>query len=73
MLRYVGLRLLQAVPILLGITIAFAGLSLLVASNAAAIVLSLAIIGLGGWLCWKLVRVMGRLQAPRTSRRNEGR
>jgi hypothetical protein len=58
---------------LLGITIAFAGLSLLVASNAAAIVLCLAIIGLGGWLFWKLVRVMGRLQAPRTSRRNEVR
>jgi hypothetical protein len=27
-------------------------------------VLCLVILGLGGWLFWKLVRVMGRLQAP---------
>jgi hypothetical protein len=58
---------------LLGITIAFSALSLLVASNAAAVALCLAIIGLGGWLFWKLVRVMGRLQAPTTSPGNEVR
>jgi hypothetical protein len=49
---------------LLGITLAFAGLSLLVASNLAALVLCLAILLGGGWLFWKLIRVMGRLQAP---------
>ncbi|MEA2289951.1 MAG: hypothetical protein QOD55_1948 [Solirubrobacteraceae bacterium] len=49
---------------LLGITIGFAGLSLLVASNVAAVVLCLVILGGGGWLFWKLVRVMARLQAP---------
>jgi hypothetical protein len=50
---------------LLGITLAIAGLSLFVANNAAAIVLCLVILLPGGWLFWKLVRVMGRLQAPR--------
>ena len=49
---------------LLGIAIAIAGISLLVASNLAAVVLCLAILVGGGWLFWKLVRVMGRLQAP---------
>jgi hypothetical protein len=58
---------------LLGITIAFAALSLLVASNAAAVVLCVAIIGLGGWLFWKLVRVMGRLQVPTRRPGNEVR
>jgi hypothetical protein len=50
--------------VLLGITIAFAAISLLVASNLAAVVLCVAIAGLAGWLFWKLVRVMGRMQAP---------
>jgi hypothetical protein len=49
---------------ILGITVAIAALSLLVASNLAAVALCLAIIGLGGWLFWKLVRVMARLQTP---------
>jgi hypothetical protein len=49
---------------LLGITLAFAALSLLVASNVTALVLCVAILLGGGWLFWKLVRVMGRLQAP---------
>jgi hypothetical protein len=49
---------------LLGITLAFAGLSLMVASNVAALVLCLGILLAGGWLFWKLIRVMGRLQAP---------
>jgi hypothetical protein len=49
---------------LLGITIMFAGLSLLVASNLAALALCLVILLAGGWLFWKLIRVMGRLQAP---------
>jgi hypothetical protein len=49
---------------LLGITLAFAGLSLMVASNVAALVLCVVILAGGGWLFWKLIRVMGRLQAP---------
>ena len=49
---------------LLGVTLAFAGLSLMVASNVAALVLCVAILLGGGWLFWKLIRVMGRLQAP---------
>jgi hypothetical protein len=49
---------------LLGITLAFAALSLMVASNVAALVLCVAILAGGGWLFWKLIRVMGRLQAP---------
>jgi hypothetical protein len=54
--------------VLLGITIAFAAISLLVASNLAAVVLCVAIAGLAGWLFWKLVRVMGRMQAPARDR-----
>jgi hypothetical protein len=49
---------------LLGITLAIAALSLLVASNLAAVALCLAILVAGGWLFWKLVRVMARIQAP---------
>jgi hypothetical protein len=49
---------------LLGITLAFAALSLMVASNVAALVLCVVILAGGGWLFWKLIRVMGRLQAP---------
>jgi hypothetical protein len=49
---------------LLAVTIVIAALSLLVASNVTAVVLCLSIVGFGGWLFWKLVRVMGRMQAP---------
>jgi hypothetical protein len=59
--------------VLLGITIAFAALSLLVAANVAAVALCVAIVALGGWLFWKLVRVMGRLQAPTRRPRNQVR
>jgi hypothetical protein len=50
---------------LLGVTVVWASLSLLVAGNLAAVAVCLAIIGLGGWLFWKLVRVMSRIQVPR--------
>jgi hypothetical protein len=53
---------------LLAITLVVAVLSLLVASNIAAVVLCVAILVLGGWLFWKLVRVMGRIQAPQRVR-----
>ncbi len=39
-------------------------LLLVVASNLAALGLCLAVIGLGSWLFWKLVRVMARIQVP---------
>jgi hypothetical protein len=49
---------------MLGLSIAISALGLLLASNLAAVALCLAIIGAGGWLFWKLVRVMARIQAP---------
>lgn len=49
---------------LLGITIAVAVLSLLVASNLAAVALAVAVTALAGTLFWKLIRVLGRIQAP---------
>jgi hypothetical protein len=53
---------------LLGVTIVVAGLSLIVASNVAALLLCLAILGLGGWLFWKLVKAMARIQMPERPR-----
>lgn len=50
---------------LLAITLVVAAMSLLVASNVAAVVLCLAVIALGGWLFWSLVRVLGRMKVPR--------
>lgn len=49
---------------LLAITIVIAALSLLVAGNVLAVLLCAAIIGLGGWLFWSLVRVLGRMKVP---------
>jgi hypothetical protein len=49
---------------LLGVTIVIAALSLAVASNVSALLLCVAIVGLGGWLFWKLVRAMARIQMP---------
>jgi hypothetical protein len=49
---------------LLGIAIAFAALSLLVASNLAAVLLCLAIIATATPLFWFLIRAMARIQLP---------
>lgn len=49
---------------LLGITVLLAGLSIPFASNLEALALCLAIVSFGGWLFWKLVRVLGRMKAP---------
>lgn len=49
---------------LLGIIAAFAILSLLVASNLLAVVLCVGVAGFAGTLFWKLIRVLGRIQAP---------
>lgn len=53
---------------LLAFQVLIASLSLAVASNWLAALLCLSIIGFGGWLFWKLVKVMGRLQVPRRER-----
>lgn len=48
---------------LLAFQILMTSLALIVASTILAAVLCALSIGLGGWLFWKLVRVMGRIQA----------
>jgi len=53
---------------LLGIIVVFFALFLLRASNVLAVVVCVPIICGAGWLFWKLVRVMGRLQAPQRVR-----
>jgi hypothetical protein len=48
---------------LLAFQILVTSLALVVASTIAAAAVCLLSVGLGGWLFWKLVRVMGRIQA----------
>ena len=48
---------------LLAFQILMASLALVIASTILAAAFCLLSIGLGGWLFWKLVRVMGRIQA----------
>jgi hypothetical protein len=48
---------------LLAFQILVTSLALIVASTVLAAAVCLLSIGLGGWLFWKLVRVMGRIQA----------
>jgi hypothetical protein len=48
---------------LLAFQIIVTSLALVVASTIAAAVICVVSVGLGGWLFWKLVRVMGRIQA----------
>jgi hypothetical protein len=49
---------------LLAFQVLVAALSLMVASNVWAAVLCVVVIGLGGWLFWKLIRAMARIQMP---------
>jgi cation transport ATPase len=49
---------------LLALTVLIAGLSVVVASNAWALILCLAVIGFGGYLFWSMIRVMARVQMP---------
>ena len=53
---------------LLGLIVVFFSLFLLRASNVLAVVVCVAIISVAGWLFWKLIRVMGRIQAPQRVR-----
>lgn len=50
--------------VLLALTVLYAAVSLTVASNWAAVLLCVGLIGLGGLLFWKLVRAMARIQMP---------
>jgi hypothetical protein len=54
--------------VLLGLIVLVFSLFLLRASNVLAVVVCVPIIGIAGWLFWKLVRVMGRIQAPQRVR-----
>jgi hypothetical protein len=56
---------------LLALTVIFTFLSLMVASNVAAVVLCVLIIAVAGTLFWYLIRVMARIQLP--TRRPEER
>jgi hypothetical protein len=60
-LRYWAVLGFQA---LLALTVLIAALALVVASNVEALVFCTAVIGSGGWLFWKMVRVMARIQLP---------
>ena len=57
---------------LLAFQIIVTSLALVVASTITAALICVVAIGLGGWLFWKLVRVMGRIQASELPRA-EGR
>jgi hypothetical protein len=54
--------------VLLGLIVIVFSLFLLRASNVLAVVVCVPIIAIAGWLFWKLVRVMGRIQAPQRVR-----
>jgi hypothetical protein len=54
--------------VLLGLIVVVFTLFLLRASNLLAVVVCVPIIGVAGWLFWKLIRVMGRIQAPQRVR-----
>jgi hypothetical protein len=49
----------------LGLTLVFAAVSLMFASNVRGAVLAVVVLGLTGTLFWKLVRAMARLQMPK--------
>jgi hypothetical protein len=49
---------------LLAITVVFSFLGLLVASNVLAVVLCLTVISGAGWLFYKMIRAMARIQMP---------
>jgi hypothetical protein len=51
--------------VILGFTITFAALALLGAQNVWGAALCVGLMAGGGWLFWKLVRVMSRIQVPR--------
>jgi hypothetical protein len=60
--RYLAVLAFEA---LLAIAVLLFALFLVEASNLEAVALCVFVIGFGGWLFWKLVRVMGRMSVPR--------
>jgi hypothetical protein len=60
--RYLAVLLWQA---LLAVTLLFASLSALLASNAAALIVCLVMLAIAGPLFWFQVRLMARLKVPR--------
>jgi hypothetical protein len=54
---------------LLGLVIVIFALLLATAENLQAVLVSVAVIGLSGWLFWKLVRAMARIQMPKRPER----
>lgn len=62
--RYLAVLAFEA---LLALVVLVFALFLVEAANLEAVVLCIAVIAGGGWLFWKLVRVMGRMAAPRHS------
>jgi hypothetical protein len=57
---------------LLAFQVIVSSLALVVASTLLAAGVCLLTIGLGGWLFWKLIRVMGRIQAGEIAERGDG-
>jgi hypothetical protein len=51
--------------VLLGLVIIIFGLLLATAENLQAVLVSVVVIGLSGWLFWKLVKAMARIQMPK--------
>jgi hypothetical protein len=49
----------------LGLTLVFAAVSLMFASNVRGAILAVVVLGLAGTLFWKLVKAMARLQMPK--------
>lgn len=52
---------------LLAVTMLFAFLSLLRAANLLAVLIPVVVLAGGGWLFWRLIRIMARLQVPARS------
>jgi hypothetical protein len=50
---------------LLAILVVLAAVALIKVSSVVGVVVALAIVGLGGFLFWKLVRVLSRIQMPK--------
>jgi hypothetical protein len=59
--RYLVVLLWEA---LLAVALVYAVLSLMLASNAAAVLVCVAVLAICGPLFWMLIRIMARLQAP---------
>lgn len=56
---------------LLGVSLVFAGLSLTVANSVKGLIICLVILGPGGFLFWKLIRSMARIQMPERPSRTQ--